>query len=207
MKRHLLLAGAILLLALPLALLLRDFVREVFVVELLRVLWTVRLLFESVPQLLWWGLFLLAAVLVAIRSLGWRQRRGRRLVAKKAGPVGPVQDLAKRIERAAEGDYFRWSLGVYLSDLAWEVMAQRERTTAEQVRQRFEAERMDLPPVVQAYLQSVRVPRYRLSTGLLSRIWRRLRPPSPALHPDVTLQHVVQFLEDQLEVVHDSTGR
>jgi hypothetical protein len=206
MKKRLLLAGLILLLALPLALLLHDFVREIFVVEFLRFLWALRLLFESIPQLLWWGSLLLAVAAVAIRSLGLQRKQRRRLAAKEPAPGGPVQDLARRIQRAATGDYFRWSLGVSLADLIWEVMAQRERTTPEDVRRRFETGSAELPPAVEAYLRSVQAPHYSASAGLLTRIWHRLRSPSAALHPDVALQRVVEFLEEQLEVVHDPTG-
>jgi hypothetical protein len=203
MRQRLLLVGIVLLLALPLVLLLRDFAREVLLVELMRIFWGARILFESLPQLPLWVLVLLAVLVIAASSL-----RGARLpmggaVGRPVPPGGRVRTLARWIERASEGEYFRWKLARYLGDLTWQVMAHRERTTPQDLKQRLNAGGLDLPPAVETYLQAARVPSFGPGAGSLVRLWQRLRRGRSSFPPDPTLESVIQFLEDQLEVQHD----
>jgi hypothetical protein len=203
MSRRLLLAllAIVLALTVPLALLFRDFVRDVFLVELLRMFWGARLLYESLPQLPLWILLLVLLVVIALRSLMRRPGAVRKQVVPDVEPQGQVRVLARWIERASRGEYFRWSLAQHLGGLAWEIMAQREHTTPAQLKGRMSAGDLDLPPVVAAYLQPDRLPRHSAVAGLVATIRDRLgaggRPS--ALDPD--LVRVVEFLEDQMQVV------
>jgi hypothetical protein len=204
MSRRLLLVlvAVVLALTVPLALLFRDFVRDVFLVELLRMFWGARLLYESLPQLPLWILFLVLVGVIAVRSLMRRPGAVRKRVEPDVEPRGQVRVLARWIERASRGEYFRWSLAQHLGGLAWEIMAQREHTTSAQLKGRLSASDLDLPPVVEAYLQSDRLARHSALAGLLVTIRDRLGTGdrSPALDPD--LVQVVEFLEDQMQVVN-----
>ncbi len=198
MRKRLLPLALILLLALPLVLLLRDFARDVLVVELFRFYWGARILFESLPQLPLWGLLLVTVVVIALRSL----RRGKRREAPHPGrepePAGQVRTLARWIERAAEGEYFRWSLAQHLGGLAWDVMAYREQTTLAVLKARLQAGRLDLPPVVEAYLRAQQTRHFAPTSGILGALRARLQPAPPASAPDPELARVVEFLQDQL---------
>lgn len=199
-ERRLLFIGIILLLAIPLAVLLRDFVRDVFLVEVLRMFWGARMLYESLPQLPLWILLLVILVVIAVRSLGRRKRASQKRIEKKVENQGQVQVLARWIERTTKGEYFRWSLAQHLGGLTWEVMAHREHTTPAQLKQGMRSGRLDLPPVIQAYLQSARLPEHSIMTGLISRIRGRLGIATSAPSFDPALEKVVQFLEDQMEI-------
>jgi hypothetical protein len=67
-RRLLTLLSAVVVTAL-LALILRDFVREFVVLPLLNLGWMVWIGMLSVPQAIYWGIFLLLALIVALRSL------------------------------------------------------------------------------------------------------------------------------------------
>ena len=199
-KRLFLSIVLILLLTVPLALLLRDFARDVFLVELWRVFWGARILFESLPQLPIWGLLLVALLVIALRSLVRRKGMRREEAEDEVEYQGQVRVLTRWIQRALEGEYFRWSLAQHLGGLTWEVMAHQERITPDQVKQRLRAGRLDLPPVIQAYLQSARSPSSTTPAGLLSRIRDRFGSSAQPPSLDPALEGVVRFLEDQLQL-------
>ena len=199
-RRLLLLMAIILALTVPLALLFRDFVRDVFLVELLRMFWGARLLYESLPQLPLWVLLLVILVVIAVKSLVRRSGVAQKQIQPEAEPQGQVRVLARWIERASRGEYFRWSLAQHLGGPAWEIMAQREHTAPAQLKERMSAGNLDLPPVVEDYLQPDRLPRHSAVTGFVAAIRIRLGMAglSPAPNPD--LETVIEFLEDQMQV-------
>ena len=195
MRRWLLLL-LILLLALPLAGFFQGWVQEVLLIELARLYWSIRLLVESLPQVGLWGTFLAIVLLVAVGSLGWGWKLERKGPGKWAAPESQVQMLARWIQHADEGEYFHWSLSQHLNTLLCEVLAYREHITPAAVRRRLRSGQIELPPEVDAYLQTWR-------PGRPAR--RRLRKRAfRANGPEPSLESVVQFLEDQMEVSHDS---
>jgi hypothetical protein len=209
MRKRLLVLVALVLLAIPLALLLRGFVRDVFLVELGRALWMARILFESLPQVLVWAVLVAALLVLAVRVVRPRSRAQADQPQDPAAPPGRIQVLSRWIERATRSEYFGQSLAHYLAGLAWEVMAQREHSSSDRMKQRFRAGELDLPPLVGEMLRSGQTSAVPTSTGFLSRIWQRLaigrlagagsgRSPGPELDP--ALESVIEFLETQLEI-------
>ena len=186
----------ILLLAVPLVVFFQDWVQEVLLIELARTYWSLRLLLESLPQVGLWGSFLAIILLVAVGSLrvGWKPEK--RWAGKRVARESQIQTLARWIQHADEGEYYSWSLARHVGTLLSEVLAHREHTTPATVRRRLRAGQIDLPPDVDAYLQT----------------WRPTRPArrrfqwrsSRATDPKPSLESVVQFLEEQMEVTHDS---
>jgi hypothetical protein len=193
----------ILLLAIPLALLLRPLVRDVLVVELLRFWASIQFLYQSLPQLPIWLAFLAFSLLFALLSL----TRGRWRFQAKDEPLarreGQVQTLARWIHQAGQSEYYKWRLTQHLDKLAWQVMAYREGTTPQELKDRLWAGRLDLPPAVLTYLQVHNKGRIAEPAGLLSRLDRRLRFRDVGQPFDPALEEVVRFLEDQLEVNRD----
>jgi hypothetical protein len=231
MRNRLLLVGLILLLTVPLALLLHGFVREVVAVVILYFLWIGDLIFKTFPQSFFWALFLILALVIAGSSLvGGRQRiwQGREVEVVREGRV---RVLARWIQRAGRGAYFRWNLAHHLGDLTLEALAYREGNSPEQMRELLRSGELDVPPEIRAYLQAGSMPwgqsfeRYRRDsgvwarpgagtasgfarlTGVLSSLGRRLRPGARSSMLDLDPEGVVRFLEDQLEVVNDDRNR
>jgi len=199
-RRRFLLVIAALVLTVPLALVLWDVVRDVIVVEVWRLAWGSRILFESLPQLPLWVLLLLVLVLAAARSLGGPRRRHRREAEGQAGQQGQVQVLSRWIRNARDGGYFRWSLAQHLGGLTWQVMAHTERTTPQELRQRHRMGEVDLPPVVEDYMRSAGSFNATTSGGVWGRIRARLRVQGPSSASDQALEEVIEFLESKLEL-------
>ena len=207
MTRRLWLIGLVLLLAIPLVLILRDFTQDVLLIELLRVVWAVHLLLASLPQLPLWLFFVLIVLLIAVRSLIRGRRPQPEAPEADAEFQGRVSDLARQLYRVAEGEYFRWTFSRYLGTLAVDVLAHQQRITPEEITQRLRTERLHAPPEIEAYLRHGLVPMPTLSVSPLARLRQLLSPGAQAALLDRDVETVIRFLEDQLEVQHGHRNR
>lgn len=207
MRQRLLLIGLVLLLAIPIVLLLRDFTRDVLLVEILVFVWTMRIILGSLPQLPLWLLFVILILLIALVSLlGQRRPEPEAPPALERGP-GQIRFLARRIRRVRKGEYFRWDLARYVSGLVLDVLAYRERTTAAQLRSRLRTEGVDAPPDIHSYLRSGQSPIHTLSASLASRLKHLFSAGTRTPSHDQDIEQAVQFMEDQLEAQHDHRHR
>lgn len=202
MRKALLLLLLIALLALPLALVMRD-LSQMMLTELLRLIWTLRQRLENLPQHTVWGLLLVAILLVAIGSLFGRPQARLEALRKPLPSQGQVQELSRWIRRAVEGQYSRWTLNRYVSNLAWEIMAYRERTTPQKLKRRFRAGEISMPPLVIEYLESDRLLRPTAPAGFWARLLRPSHPEAEGGRAGPALEVVIRYLEEQLEVEHD----
>lgn len=202
MRKALFLLLLIALLALPLALALRDLSR-IMLTELMRLIWTVRRQLESLPQQTVWGLLLVAVLLVATGSLLGRSQAPRGAARQSTLPHGQVHELSRWIRYAAEERYAHWTLNHYVSSLAWEVMAYRQHTTPQRLKRRFRAGELQVPSLIVEYVESDSLLRPAESAGFWTRLLRRPRAHAVQERPRPTIEDVVRFLEEQLEVEHD----
>lgn len=203
MRQRLLLIGLILLLAIPLVLLLRDFTREVLLSEVLLFVWSVRVIVGSLPQFPIWLLFVALVFFIAVATL-LGPRRSEPEMPRPGEPCpGQVGFLATRLRRVASGEYFRWDLARYVSGLVLDVLAYRQRTTVARLRHRLRAGDLDVPPDIDAYLRAGQSPIYTLSASLTSRVRRLFSPVTwtPSIERDI--EKATTFMEDQLEARHD----
>ena len=206
MKNRLALAALAALAIGLLSLTLRDFVREAIVLPIAYTAWVVGVLVESLPQIIPWLIFLAVGLIIALSSLIDRPKRDRAADGVTADRRGPVEALARRIDLATHGYYFRWHLARRLRELAVDAIAYRRRLTSEQVKQRLAAGTLDLPPAIRVYLEA------ELAFGSVSRLAdlkRRLRPGASAFASPLDLDpaEVIRFLEDQVEVQRASDDR
>jgi hypothetical protein len=202
-RQRLLLIGFILLAAIPLVLLLRDFTRDVLLAEVLLFVWSVRVIVGSLPQLPIWLLFVILVFFIAVAALlGPRRPEPDTPRAGEPWP-GQVGFLATRLRRVAKGEYFRWDLARYVSGLVLDVLAYRQRTTVAGLRHRLRTGDLEVPPAIDAYLRAGQSPIYTLSASLASRIRRLFSPvaSTPSIERDI--EKAITFMEDQLEARHD----
>ncbi len=194
--RRFLLFLALLLIAVPLAFAFRDLGRLV-TAEVIRLIWTVRILVEGLPQLGLWVALLALVLVTALANLAGP----RPALRDEGGPVdapGQVWELYRWIRRASLGEYSRWTLHRYLEGLAWEVMAARHGSGTVEQRRRFRAGELALDPDIAAFLEAAGEKSFRPTSGLRAWLRRLLRGKAerrPAVPP---LERIVEFMEEQL---------
>jgi hypothetical protein len=166
---------------------------------------TIRTYYRTIPQPVLWLVCIGLGILVAVRSLLPNERWSPEEKAPAASR-GRVQTLRLWIRRAATEIYFDRRLARHLGKLALEIQAYtRGRTVAPgPMRQRLDG--LDLPPRVREYLKTgldpltANNPERQRGSWLLG--W--FRSPEIYSAPDIDLEEIVRYLEDQLEVRHDA---
>ncbi len=195
MKNRLLPLLLILLLAGLLTPVFQDFVGYVFVTPFLYLFWVGRLIFEAIPQIITWGLFLVIALTIALYSLLKHRpplRRSQR--AFKTAHQERIETWLKLIERTDQETYYQWQLAQHLRKLTLAILAHDERLPTRQIQQRLTEGELDIPPEIEAYLQASLTSFSHLS-DLIPR--SRLRKTASPLDPD--LEQIAQFLEKRLD--------
>ncbi|MBS1253445.1 MAG: hypothetical protein MAG451_02494 [Anaerolineales bacterium] len=197
MRRRLLVASLASLIVAGLGWYLREFVRETVVVPLLYASWIAQLVVGMLPQALVWAIFLVIAVYVAVRSLRGRRAPAREELGPETRQEGPVARWSRQIELATRGSYSRWRLAHQLGHLSVEALAYRGQLASEQVQEQLKKGKLELPPEVRVYLQAGLEATSHRTFLTFDRRSQSAGQRSPF---DVDLEHVVQFLEAQLEV-------
>ena len=171
--------GLILVLAALLTPLAQGYTREAIVRPLLYFYWVGRLIFESIPQVVFWSIFLIVILFFAMKSL-WQTK--------------PRLRLARQPKAARPEEYYKWRLAQRLNKLVVTALAQDERIEPREVRRRLAGKQLELSPEVQAYLEAGMT---SFSHFLGARPRFRLRRQSTAL--DLDPERIIQFLEENVD--------
>jgi hypothetical protein len=194
MRRRIFPLALILILAGLLTLVLQEYTRHL-IMPFLFIVWVGQLLFETIPQVIIWGLFVAIALLIAGRSLLKRSALPPMAPRSQPPPEGRIESWARLIEQSKKETYYRWQLAQPLQELAIDILAHRQRSTPRQIKQQLVANSLlDLPPEIQAYLRASMTSFSHLLTDR-----SRFRPGSAPSPLDLALEEIVQLLEDQLD--------
>lgn len=201
-RNRLLLVGLVLLLAIPLTLLFWNVARDVIVLPFLYILWIGRLVFRAIPQLFLWLSFLAIALFFIIKSLTKRPKPAPKIHGRAPPNPGRVAVWARRIYMMERGSFSNWYFAQHLHRLILNVLAHRERVEARQIKQYLKTGELDAPPEIRAYLEAA-LARTFPNSSFWSRLRRRLRLGTRTPLPDLDLENVIQFLEEQLKIESD----
>ena len=206
-RRIILITIGVIVLIAVIAFLIRDYVRLFIAPFVLYLLWLGQLLVASLPQALFWAIFLIVAFVLAWRSLATARYR---YVRKEKPPnvyYGRVEELGRMIEQAGTGDYFARRLERQVSDLTLEALGHGDKLTPMQAETALNQDRGRIPSLVASFLERTIAQRTnnvemmtqynnRLS-ALADRVLRQGRPETEAM-AEVTL--VINYLEQEFEV-------
>jgi hypothetical protein len=192
-----LVAGAFMI-AIPLALLFRDLVRDAIVIPILYVVWRVDIFLRGFDTVLWWALFLVAAVYLFWQSLErvpLIRRRGR---LDRPEPAGRVAFWVRQLERSDHSEYARWQLQHGLVQVALEMLDYDEEENKGRLGQTPDISGLGAPPEVRRFLDSGLNRPFESTAGRVSWWLQRSARPGAPLESD--LDKVIAFLEEQAEV-------
>jgi len=188
-----------------LALILRDFVRTYIILPLLNVAWVAWIGMMSLPQVIYWGAFLLVTLFIIMRTLA------------VAPPPAPVQRGSGGPRYIAPSRYGFWQSGLAsianssfahervereLQHLVIHVLAEQRRTAPGEVRDqilRGELDLADESPVIQELLLNPIsrdfVPAPHGLGAWLARLFHR--SPKSAIAPRLDIPAIVHWLDEQ----------
>jgi hypothetical protein len=193
------------LLALVLALLLvglivvviMGYAQELFAVPLLYALWLLRLLYESIPQQLFWIAALALVALVVGRSM-FRLRPSTPRPAPARPQSTPVAAWAALIGESTRDDYSRWLLAQRLAALAGSALADREPGSPRLLWQILADPAIEIPPDVRAYLVAGMSVTMNSGPRRSLQAWLRMDTSQAATPLDLDPALVVKWLEHEL---------
>jgi len=187
MQRYLPLA-VVLLATAVLVLALDNFLQDVVIQPLLYTLWFAGLVLSSLHQSVFWGVLLLVALVLILRSLGGGERSVTTVPEKRYPSQGQVRRWMGLLERAENQRFARWNLAQTLRKLTQETLSPDERRA-----KRRDPIEHKLPPDIAHYFDAKLPPAQSLS--LRQRLQTK---PSQPSHPlDLDPEVVVTFLEQE----------
>ncbi len=183
-----------LLIAVVLVFIVDDFIHQVIVDPLLYVVWFITVFISSLPQQVFWGVFILIALVIAIKSMTreetTRHQAQRPIVTQR----GPVATWYSRLEQAKTQEFSRWRLAQALRKVTWDTLFPDQPLNHLQPEGQRGVAASDLPPEIQAYFEAPMPSSQRFSW--LWR-WRQSGPHSSALN--LNPETVVKYLENELD--------
>jgi hypothetical protein len=171
-----------------LAFVVEDFVQRALVAPLLYVFWFVALLFSSIPQVLYWAVFIISALVIASLSVPRGKPIKSQDQASLSGNRGAVAAWEALLRVSHESGFSRRSLAQALRRLSRDLLFPDEDVSYYEFETRLEQASSALPPEIATYFQA---PMPETSS------WFRSGSRSHAL--DLDPEHVVTYLENRLD--------
>ena len=152
MIRRFLPLGILAIATLLLAILVQDFVRQVIVAPVLYAGWCSWLILTNLPHWTFWTLMTLAAVLLAVRSLGGTRPTETERPDPPITAQGPVTSWTHRLKQASTQSASRWRVSRDLGRFFWEVHFPTEPYHVQHYKARLSSPESKLPTDIRDYL-------------------------------------------------------
>lgn len=192
--------------ALALLWLVRDSVREAFVIPILYLFWLGKLVFNSLHQGIFWGLLLLAATILLLHGLRQRSQPGpaaqfRTMRQRRSWRVTHWANLVARTAPESSHDIYALS---EFRRLIFSVWAYRAHRSPQEIEQAIKAGVLEPPPEFRAYFENgelQREPARRTLRRALDRLRSRFggHESQHPLSSDPHLRLLIESLENDLE--------
>lgn len=180
--------------AIVLVLIVDDFVQRVIIAPLLGAAWFFTVVLTSLPQFVFWGLFIVVALVIAGKSVGREETSRQQFERAPTSRHGPVATWSSLLERAKKQDFSRWRLAQAMRKLSWDIHYPDEPVNQHQVDSNRKGSISTLPPDIDAFFDAP-MPSYQRFSRF--RHLRRAESSSAAL--DLDPERVVEYLEYELD--------
>lgn len=213
-RKQLLVLALIALAVLIIAFAARGIVQETIAPWVLYVGWSIYIWFASLPQVLIWAAFMGVLLVIAIYSL-----RGQRpAVSRDPDPGeiqyrGRVEEIAVLLRHFQDSTYFQQRILRILGAVTLQALGHGEKISIEEAQEMMDNGRLQhLSPEIRRYLE-IGWRQYGNQGQLMSqerplvwlqRLTKTITRDNRVEWYDETFEHLVAFLEDELEVTRDS---
>lgn len=178
------------------AYLLQDLVRDYLLTPVVFAYRILRLLVNALPQGIFWALFVIIGVLIALNSLYLKTQTSREVSKSREKVESRAWQFSKWITGAPKSEYSRWMLARQLSALACEVLMYRQRLSADEVAIYVRRNQGKIPAKVRDYiLAGIEVPSFRHYSEMAQQLRRDFKDSPLDLDPEV----VIAYLENCIQ--------
>ena len=166
-----------------------------FLVDIVAVLlWAGRTLLTILPQQILWVFLIIFLLYIAVGSFYSKGAKNQG-VREPLSPVnGKVKSLANWIEHRGRGIYFNWRVANLLGQVARHILEQREGSLPNRS---LQGRDWAPSPKIQAYLEA------GLTKSFADFPVRRFLRRTSSTPFDISLEPVVDYLEEQMEITHE----
>jgi len=216
LKRALLAAGLLLLLAALVALLAGGVVRDAITRPFVYAAWFVSVLFADFPQAAIWAVFVTCGLIIALSSLRGGEQTRRTMPLRESHVPGRIARLANWLSGMGEGRYFQRQVARHVLDLTLRAKGYEEPLSPRQVEDLLAGDDLRLPADVRDYLASRTQIAYlgdlesmtRSRAAMLANLREFFFPLRSTYdsHPagiEPGLARLVEHLESELEIPHE----
>ena len=166
-----------------------DFVIDVLVIPFLWMVWFLSLLVRSIPQGIFWVVFVLFMFVLTLSYIRKRRVKEARTTRRLTRKLGKVEKWARLLESAKTYPYSKWRLSQQLRRLTQRVLSPLH----EYDRLGKPASDLQLPPPIKTYFEAEQP--YGFS--IMKRLGSRSTNTSKDL--DLNPEEVIRFIESRIE--------
>ena len=158
------------------------------------IIWGITIVYESIPEIIWFTAFLLLLLLLAVVNFPFRGQRSRRQSDIRYTQPDRVSYWNRWLAISQKSKYHRWRLNQLLADLALRVLCEQEHLSLHQLIEKLNREEIAVPTEVRAYLLSGYNPE-PYKPDVRTRLFRKKVNGKSDLTRDVN--SLIEFLESR----------
>jgi hypothetical protein len=233
-RRLIFFAVLLLLVSVGVLLWMREVIREIFVLPLSYLFFIIGIFVRSTPEIYFWIVVLIFSSLIAYRSLDRKAMKQEQLAPYEMAELAADPARRGRVYswlikyqsmRNNGSEYYSSNFHQSLGRLLLDLLSHRYHLPPLQVEQRLRSDTLAVPPDVREYLLNSLRPREPVRPGLMAairewftRAFQNLlegRFPQekyaslnrPENRVDAQVARIIKYMEEDLEVPHDDSGR
>jgi hypothetical protein len=205
-RQMLLILSVILLIAVPLAIGMQNFIRESIVIPISYIFWIGNFVIKAIPQEVFIGVLVCIGAYIGLRSLFSVEKAA--VEAKlpetwAASPRARVNFWDIQIRLTYGSRYARSRVSQHTAKLVLDVLAHQQQINQRQVEQALLRGDLDVPPEIKAIFDYRQMPSVSRRLRLFNFLFRNRETQAEAAQAQANLIKIVDYLEEQLELKHE----
>ena len=155
-----------------------------------------RLLFNALPQVVFWTLFLLVGMILAVNSLPIKRKFSNSPPQTGKKWESRARQFSKWIHTSEKSEYSKWMLARQVSSLAFDLLMYQERLSTQDVGKFLRRNKSAIPDEVRDYiLAGMEVPSFRHYSEMVSNYNQNFLTSPLDINPEI----VIEFLETRMK--------
>jgi len=175
---------------------LRKFVSDYVITPIVFAVRIERLLFNAIPEVVFWSLLLFVGLILAVNSLPIKSQLSTNPPQTGEKWESRARQISKWIRTSEKSEYSKWMLARQLSSLAVDLLMYQERLSFQDVRNFLRRNKSAIPDEVHDYiLAGMEVPSFRHYSELVRNYHQNFLNSPLDINPEI----VIDFLKKRIK--------